>query len=153
MTVEEWLTIGLQWFTVEELAPYWAKAKMAEKKQEQCRSAHPSFRATKTCDECPWRKDVPTGRFPPERFIKLRRTVEQGFGPIFACHKSHEGTDVACVGYLLRCGENNWMVRMAASERAFDPMKLEATGPLYDDFEEMARANGVRKRNKKPGGT
>lgn len=122
---------------------------MKERRAQQCGRGHPSFRATKTCDECPWRKDVPTGRFPPERFIKLRRTVEQGFSPIFACHKSQEGTDVACVGYLLRDGENNWIVRIAASDRAFDPMKLEATGPLYEDFEEMARANGVPRPRRK----
>jgi Family of unknown function (DUF6283) len=115
----------------------------------ETKKPHTSFRATKTCDECPWRRDVPTGRFPPERFIKLRRTVEQGFSPIFACHKSQEGTDVACVGYLLRDGENNFIVRIAASDKAFDPMKLEATGPLYEGFEEMAQANGVRPRRRR----
>lgn len=30
--MEEWLAIGLQWFTVEELAPYWAKVKASKKK-------------------------------------------------------------------------------------------------------------------------
>lgn len=104
----------------------------------------PGFRMRKTCDECPWRKDVPVGRFPPERFIQLRRTVKQGFNPLFACHKTFEGRDETCVGYLLVDGDNNWMVRFAASQGHIDRDQLEASGPLYDSFEQMARANGVK---------
>jgi len=104
----------------------------------------PSFRLKKTCDECPWRKDVPVGRFPPERFVALRATVVQGLNALFACHKSVEGREGVCVGYLLRCGENNWVVRLAASRKEFNPRELEAAGPLYDNFEQMAKANGVR---------
>ena len=99
--------------------------------------------ATVTCDECPWRKDVPVGRFPPSRYRALRRTVEQGFGPVFACHKTPEGRDSACVGYLLRDGMNNFRVRLAVIRGEVKPARLRAAGPLYENFEEMARANGV----------
>ena len=114
-----------------------------------CKKPSPSFALTKTCNECPWRKDVPIGRFPPERYIALRRTSEQGMNPLFGCHKTVEGKDVVCVGYLMRDGENNWAVRLAAAYGKFDPQALEAAGPLYDSFEEMARANGVKDKKKK----
>lgn len=103
----------------------------------------PGFRARKTCDECPWRKDVPVGRFPPERFAKLRPTVQQGFNILFACHKTDDGRDETCVGFLLVAGDNNWTVRLAHSHGRFQYDELEATGPLYESFEEMARANGL----------
>lgn len=103
-----------------------------------------NFRATRTCAECPWRKDVPVGRFPPERFERLRSTVQQGFGqPVFACHKSTEGKDVACVGFLLVEGCQNFAVRLAIIRGDVDFSKLEATGPLFEDYEAMAAANGV----------
>lgn len=115
------------------------------KKQCQAKRA-PGFLQKKTCEECPWRKDVPVGRFPPERFVRLRTTVQQDRlfnNPLFACHKSKEGDENACVGYLLRDGNINIAVRFAASQRRFRFEELEATGPLYDDFYEMARANGA----------
>jgi Family of unknown function (DUF6283) len=103
------------------------------------------FRRKETCEECPWRKDVPVGRFPEERFISLRKTAEQGFNkPIFACHKTSEGKGTqACVGYLLVAGHNNFAVRLASATGRFDHTQLKATGPLYESYEEMARANGV----------
>jgi len=100
-----------------------------------------TFRRTETCAECPWRTDVPTGRFPPERFERLHRTVQQGFNPIFACHKTSEGHETACVGYLMVEGERNFAVRFALIEKAYDPRKLKATGPLYESYREMAEAN------------
>jgi hypothetical protein len=103
------------------------------------------FCGTTTCDECPWRKDVPPGRFPPERFERLRGTSEGAdwFKPIFACHKSPEGQEFACVGYLMVCGWGNLSVRMAASSGQFNPRTLVASAPLYETYEEMAIANGV----------
>jgi hypothetical protein len=102
-----------------------------------------SFRRTETCSECPWLRDVEPDRFPPERFVQLRRSVEQGFAPMFACHKTLDTNPTACVGFLLRGGDNNFHVRMALIRQAYDPRKLRATGPLYDDFDEMAIANGA----------
>lgn len=32
-----------------------------------------TYQLRQTCNECPWRKDVEPGRFPPERFYTLAR--------------------------------------------------------------------------------
>lgn len=101
------------------------------------------FCARETCAECPWRKDVPVGRFPPERFVRLRNTTADGFAPIFACHKTVEGKDLACVGYLLVGAEDNLHVRLALRDGRFDPRELVATGPLFESYEAMASANGA----------
>lgn len=96
------------------------------------------------CDECPWRRDVPAGRFTKERFAELRSTVMQDFSPIFACHKSVEGKDVACAGYLLRDGINNFTVRLAIVHDEIDLPEIRryaAMIPLYEDYAQMERAN------------
>lgn len=108
------------------------------------------FAVTKTCPECPWRKDVETGRFPPERFATLKRTCEQGFGnPVFACHKSRMDDERACAGFLLVEGDNNFAVRLAVLRGDFDPRRVEATGPLFKSYEAMAEANGLSRRRAK----
>lgn len=103
-----------------------------------------TYQLRQTCNECPWRKDVEPGRFPPERFYTLARTARQGWGnPIFACHKTIEGKDQACVGFLLVEGWNNFSVRWALAQRWFDPRDLKAAAPLYESYAEMAKVNGV----------
>ena len=102
------------------------------------------FAVRRTCPECPWRLDVPTGRFPPERFLALKRSCQQGFGnSVFACHKSRFGKERACAGFLLVEGGNNLEVRVAMIRGELNPAELSAAGPLYSSFEEMAIANGV----------
>lgn len=100
------------------------------------------FRRTETCAECPWLKDTPVSRFPPERYQQLRSTCEQGFNNLFACHKTAEGHETVCVGYLLVDGLNNFRVRLAVIQGQYDPRKLKASGPLYASYREMAAANG-----------
>lgn len=104
----------------------------------------PGFALKIQCDECPWRSDVEVGRFPPERYKALENTCRQGWPPqpIFACHKTPEGKEQACVGYLMLNGRNNIAVRLAAIERRIDLTALQQRGPLYRNFREMARANG-----------
>ena len=116
----------------------------------KCPPRELGFARIRPCDECPWRKDVAVGRFAPERFVALARTVARGAAhqvgqPVFACHKSHEGKDVVCAGFLLVDGGQNFTVRLALFQRRFDPAKLEATGPLYASYAEMAAANGVER--------
>lgn len=101
-----------------------------------------SYALTTTCGECPWRKDVPTGRFGPETFYRMEPSTWQGLGqPLFACHKTHEGQDAACVGFLLVAGLENLAVRFAVTKGRLDFGKLRASAPLYSSFAEMARAN------------
>lgn len=99
------------------------------------------FCGTKTCGECPWRRDAPVGLFPPERFQKLRSTVpppgEDGLLPIFACHKSPAGEEQACVGYLLVVGYANIAVRLAAVRNAFVMEELTSDGPLFDSYDQV----------------
>lgn len=109
-----------------------------------------SFGATSTCDACPWRRDVPTGLFPPERFESLRASIEQDLGnPMFACHKSPEGKEFACVGYLMSDDSlQNVQVRIATAQGRIDRDALTAKGPLFETFDAMARANGVQPRKR-----
>lgn len=103
----------------------------------------PGFAMQRTCAECPWRRDVPTGRFPPERYKDLEATCRPGGVPsIFACHKTEPGTHRACAGFLIVHGHDNNTARVAAMGGAFDPTTITAAAPLYGSFDEMARANG-----------
>lgn len=97
----------------------------------------------KPCAECPWRRDVERGRFPPERFIKLAHTANDMDIGLFACHKSADDQPIACAGFLLRGAEHNLMVRLAISD-GFDPKAVSDGGyPLFENFREMAVRNGV----------
>ena len=104
----------------------------------------PGFALKIQCDECPWRTDVPTGKFPPARYKALAKSCKQQWPPtpMFACHKTPAGKEQACVGYLLRNGLNNFAVRIAIIEGRLNPAELQARGPLYDSFRDMAIANG-----------
>ncbi len=99
---------------------------------------------TRTCAECPWRRDVAPGRFPPERYEALLSTCKPGGMPkaMFACHKSSEGQEKACAGMLLVEGPNLNSVRLAVALGKIDPHEVTAAGPLYENFREMAKANG-----------
>ena len=108
--------------------------------------------AGKPCGECPYRRDQPPGRFPPERFEALRATRglpgrEAGLtAPIFACHKSVEGRDIACAGWLAVDGAQHLGMRLAV---AMGRLSASALGPqdgwpeLYSSYEEMAAVNGA----------
>lgn len=93
---------------------------------------------------CPWRKDAPPGEFPACRFDALRSTVTQQFPqPIFACHKSREGRDIACAGYLAVEGHGSVTIRLEVATGRLDPAALQP-GPdwpeLYGSFDEMVAA-------------
>jgi hypothetical protein len=104
---------------------------------------HNAFTLTTPCNECPWRKDVPPGKFPEERYEALKSTVQQGFGqPLFACHKSKEGEPLCCAGYLLVEGSANFGVRIACITGKLDMSKLHCEAELYASYKEMAEANG-----------
>lgn len=94
----------------------------------------------KTCPECPWRKDVPVGKFPPKRFVALAETAYDLSGRVFACHLSPEGKEFACAGFVLQAHHN-----MALRLNRVDSRTVEATGPLFETYRDMAVANGVRR--------
>lgn len=100
--------------------------------------------ALKPCPECPWRRDVAPGRFPPERFVALAPTAYDMATSAFACHKAPEGREFACAGFLLKGAAHNLSVRMAAVSDGFDWRAVGDGGfPLFDSYREMAEANGV----------
>lgn len=102
------------------------------------------FAMARTCAECPWRRDVPTGKFPPERYIALADTCAPGgLAPVFACHMTPDGGERACAGMLAACGMDSNRVRLAVAFGLWKPGEAEAAGPLFASFPAMAEANGV----------
>jgi hypothetical protein len=104
----------------------------------------------KQCAECPWRRDVAPGQFPPARYEALRGSVEQGWGRLFACHKTPEEDKRACVGYVLNQistvgGPQNFNLRRLLSSKRIVPEQMTLVGPQYDNYDEMAEANGLVK--------
>ncbi len=100
--------------------------------------------AKKPCTECPWRTDVAPGRFPPERFATLAASAYDMSHVIFACHKSPDGREFACAGFLMRGAGHNLACRMAGANKRLDRREISDGGhPLFDNYREMAEANGV----------
>jgi hypothetical protein len=79
------------------------------------------------CTECPWRVDVAPGQFPAERYEDLRATTgtpgsEAPLGaPMFACHKSPDGREFVCAGWLAAVGIESLTARFAAIQGVIDP--------------------------------
>lgn len=68
------------------------------------------------------------------------REVEVG-GPMFACHKSPEGAEEACAGWLAVAGVEHLGVRLAVVQGRLDPEMLtarEGCPALFDSYDEMA---------------
>lgn len=115
----------------------------------------PLPRIGRPCRECPWRTDGEPGRFPAERYEQLTCTsgrpgAEAGLSaPLFACHKTQEGREQACAGWLATVGREHLGVRLAVATGRLDPAALDP-GPgwpvLYDSYESMAAANGHERR-------
>lgn len=98
---------------------------------------------SKCCSECPWRKDVPTGRFPPAAFRRLAKSTYDMSSIVFTCHKSNEDLPVVCAGFLLRGALHNLTIRLEIIYKRFDLGTVFETVPLFRHFREMAVANGV----------
>lgn len=106
------------------------------------------------CSECPWRRDVPVGQFDPERYIALESTSRGPDGhpmlgdPLFACHKTKEGAELACAGWLAVEGLDHLNIRLALATGQLvweDVLKPEGWPELYSSYTEMAAANGVKR--------
>jgi len=100
------------------------------------------------CAECPWRRDTTPGQFPASRYDALRNTSEQHPGaepdfnaPLFACHKSPQGHEEACAGWLAAVGHRHLGVRLAVAQGRLSGAALEPGDgwpPLFDSYAEMA---------------
>ena len=101
------------------------------------------------CAECPFRRDTKPGQFPACRYEALKETAgrpgaEVPIGaPMFACHKSPEGREEACAGWLAVCAIEHLGVRMAVLTGRIEPEDLrpaEGWPELYGSYDEMAAA-------------
>jgi hypothetical protein len=102
----------------------------------------PKLHPHKPCNECPWRRDVETGHFPPERFEALATTAYDRSMRLFQCHKTSDERPKVCAGFLLRGAMHNISARLALARH--DIGSVEDGGyPLFDTYREMAVANGV----------
>lgn len=100
----------------------------------------------KPCAECPWRRDVPVGHFPPARYRALANTAWDMSSHIFACHKSADETPMACAGFILRGARHNLMLRLAYSRGDIGEIS-DGGYDLFPNYRSMARANGVPGRD------
>lgn len=91
------------------------------------------------CATCPWRKDAPTGVFPPEVFRHSARTAYDLATSKFGCHTSGREKPATCAGFLLRGASDNLAVRMSRE----DFSGVHSLVELYGSYREMAVANGV----------
>lgn len=112
-------------------------------------SVEPLPHRRRPCAECPWRRDVAPGQFSQERFDYLAETTgrpgnEAGLNtPMFACHKSPEGREEACAGWLAAAGYQHLGVRVAVAFGRIDADVLEPGPdwpPLHESYTEMVDA-------------
>lgn len=83
-------------------------------------------RTSKPCPSCPWRVDQTAADIPHFSIDLAEGLVEtspdaRGFGPgfqnkMFACHRSPEGEEFACAGWLAMVGHAHPRVRVAVME-------------------------------------
>ena len=98
------------------------------------------------CVRCPWSRATPPGEFPLERYEILRDTVGAPGGeasmcaPLFACHKTPEGREQPCAGWLAAVGREHIGVRIAVAQGRLDPTVLDPKPgwpPLFTDYDEL----------------
>lgn len=95
------------------------------------------------CDECPWRKDRPTGVFPAEAYRHSARTDYDMAESTFACHMAGKDEPLICAGFLIRGAVHNLAVRLALATHRLDLDEVKSDVPLYASYREMSEANGV----------
>ena len=95
------------------------------------------------CEECPWRRDTPTGAFPAEAYRHSASTAYDMAPNSFACHMSGREKTATCAGFLLAGADHNLGIRLAIIAGRYDPRTVRSDVPLYRSYREMAEANGV----------
>lgn len=103
------------------------------------------------CSNCPFRKDVPPGEFPSDRYEALLASVgtddemRMPGDPLFACHKSSEGKEIACAGWLHVCGWQHLTVRLALAAGKLDRAVMDGAPDwpeLFASYDEMRAVQG-----------
>jgi len=94
-------------------------------------------------------------KFDADRYTALADTTgtpgaEAGLtAPMFACHKSPEGAEQACAGWLATVGHQHLGIRLAVATGRLDPRALHPHPapdwpPLFDTYQEMATTQARR---------
>jgi hypothetical protein len=114
----------------------------------------------KPCASCPWRVGVVGARdipgWGPELAAGLAQSCRDDGFAIMACHKSREGAEIPCAGYLAVVGYDSIGARILSSSTKRDIVaeaQADAEGTdLHPDFEAMLQASGVPvpPRNRSP---
>jgi hypothetical protein len=98
------------------------------------------------CVRCPWSRATTPGEFPLERYESLRATVGAPgaeaslYTPMFACHKTPEGREQPCAGWLAAVGREHIGVRVAVATGRLDPGVLDPRPgwpELFTDYDEL----------------
>jgi hypothetical protein len=104
----------------------------------------PLVHRMEVCAECPWRKDAPLGAFPVEAYLHSSRTAEDMAQTMFSCHMSGSAKPATCAGYLLSINAaHSLLLRLAAMQGRYNPLMVKRTVPTYENYYDMAVANGV----------
>lgn len=101
----------------------------------------------KPCEECPWRLDSPVGAFPADAYRHSARCAQNMSGHTFACHMAGTGNPKTCAGFLLKGSRHNMAVRLALSAEKIKLEEVSSEVDLYDNYVDMAVANGVPLRD------
>lgn len=109
-------------------------------------------RRKRPCAECPWRTDTPPGQFGPDAYQRLAPTsgtrgAEADLdAPLFACHKSQHGQEIACAGWLAAVGHDHLGIRLAVITGRLPASALtpgEDWPELYESLQDMAAAQAA----------
>lgn len=101
------------------------------------------------CVRCPWSRNTTPGEFLLARYEELRATVGSSGreapldAPMFACHKTPEGREQPCAGWLAAVGNCHLGIRFAIIQGRLDPRALIAKDDwpeLFDDYDELIAA-------------
>jgi hypothetical protein len=90
---------------------------------------------SRPCRACPWRKDTHARDIPNfslELAENLANTSPDASGmgpdfgaPLFACHDSREGSEIACAGWMAQVGAAHPGVRLMAMQGRIDESALQ----------------------------
>ncbi|MFJ4741340.1 DUF6283 family protein [Streptomyces sp. NPDC088775] len=94
-------------------------------------------------ERCPWRRDAVPGAFPAEAFRLSAPTSYPDSDRRFGCHSSSAEAPRVCAGWLLRGASGNQQVLKLLKAGVIEAPVLPAGVELYEDYVEMAVANGV----------
>lgn len=97
----------------------------------------------KPCPNCPWRLDAPIGEFAVERYRALATCAEDLSRVIFQCHKTGDGDDVTCAGFLAAGATHNLAIRFAYMDGRLAPGDYSGGVELHPNYRSMAIAQGV----------